>query len=83
MKEEIERRRMEAAEKRMKNLNDSATDGDDPFNPLNPKSPTAKVTHFHACLCPPLSNYCGDIVEVSDKLNKTLPFSDHRCTLIL
>ncbi|KAI7811734.1 non-muscle caldesmon [Triplophysa rosa] len=44
MKEEIERRRMEAAEKRMKNLNVSITDGDDPFNPLNPKSPTAKIT---------------------------------------
>ncbi|XP_052453337.1 caldesmon, smooth muscle-like isoform X5 [Carassius gibelio] len=40
MKEDIERRRIEAAEKRMKN----ATDGDDPFNPLNPMSPTFKIT---------------------------------------
>lgn len=44
MKEEIERRRMEAAEKRMKSLNVSATDADDPFNPLNAKSPTFKIT---------------------------------------
>lgn len=44
MKEDIERRRMEAAEKRMKNINITSTDGDDPFNPLNPISPTFKVT---------------------------------------
>ncbi|KAK2867462.1 hypothetical protein Q8A67_025579 [Cirrhinus molitorella] len=44
MKEDIERRRMEAAEKRMKNLNISSTDGDDPFNTLNPISPTFKIT---------------------------------------
>ncbi len=44
MKEEIERRRMEAMEKRTKNLNITPTDGDDPFNPLNPISPTFKVT---------------------------------------
>lgn len=44
MKEDIEKRRMEAAEKRMKNINITSTDGDDPFNPLNPISPTFKVT---------------------------------------
>ncbi|XP_073687531.1 uncharacterized protein lsp1a isoform X2 [Garra rufa] len=44
MKEDIERRRMEAAEKRMKNLNITSTDGDDPFNTLNPISPTFKIT---------------------------------------
>jgi len=46
MKEDIERRRMEAAEKRMKNINITSTDGDDPFNPLNPISPTFKVTKY-------------------------------------
>ncbi|XP_077067467.1 uncharacterized protein lsp1a isoform X2 [Siphateles boraxobius] len=44
MKGDIERRRMEAAEKRMKNINITSTDGDDPFNPLNPISPTFKIT---------------------------------------
>ncbi len=44
MNEEIERRRMEAMEKRTKNLNITPTDGDDPFYPLNPISPTFKVT---------------------------------------
>ncbi|XP_012688139.2 non-muscle caldesmon isoform X1 [Clupea harengus] len=42
MKEEIERRRMEAAEKRMKSMNTSSLDGEELFNPLNPKSPTVK-----------------------------------------
>lgn len=43
MKEDIERRRMEAAERRMKSLNMSFPDGDESFNPLSPKSPTFKV----------------------------------------
>lgn len=45
MKEDIERRRMEAAEKRMKSMNISSPDGDESFNPLSPKSPTFKVTN--------------------------------------
>lgn len=49
MKEDIEKRRMEAVEKRMKNLNITSTDGDDPFNPLNPISPAFKVT-IHICI---------------------------------
>ncbi|XP_067236361.1 non-muscle caldesmon isoform X1 [Chanodichthys erythropterus] len=44
MKEDIEKRRVEAAEKRMKNINITSTDGDEPFNPLNPISPTFKIT---------------------------------------
>lgn len=44
MKEDIERRRMEAAE-RMKSLNMSSPDGDESFNPLSPKSPTFKVNN--------------------------------------
>lgn len=45
MKEDIERRRMEAAEKRMKSMNMSSPDGDESFNPLSPKSPTIKVNN--------------------------------------
>lgn len=45
MKEDIERRRMEAAERRMKSLNMSSPDGDESFNPLSPKSPTFKVNN--------------------------------------
>lgn len=43
MKEDIEKRRMEAAERRMKSLNMSSLDEDESFNPLSPKSPTFKV----------------------------------------
>ena len=56
MKEEIERRRMEAAEKRMKSMNTSSLDGEELFNPLNPKSPTVKVK---ADLVPPLGYVWG------------------------
>ena len=42
MKEEIERRRMEAAE-RMKSLSTSC-EGDEKFSPFSPKTPTHKVT---------------------------------------
>lgn len=45
MKEDIERRRMEAAEKRMKRFSISSTEGDESFNPLSPKSPTFKVNN--------------------------------------
>lgn len=45
MKEDIEKRRMEAAERRMRNLNMSSPDGDESFNPLSPKSPTFKVNN--------------------------------------
>lgn len=41
MKEDIERRRMEAAE-RMKTLS-SSSDGDESFGPFSPKTPTHKV----------------------------------------
>ncbi|KAK7117882.1 hypothetical protein R3I94_023184 [Phoxinus phoxinus] len=44
MKEDIEKRRMEAAEKRTRNINITSTDSDDPFNHLNPISPTFKIT---------------------------------------
>ncbi|MGH0122621.1 UNVERIFIED_CONTAM: hypothetical protein FKN15_029050 [Acipenser sinensis] len=43
MKEEIERRRMQAAEKRQKTLSTSSCEGDEPFSPLSPKSPTFKI----------------------------------------
>ncbi|XP_041132227.1 non-muscle caldesmon-like isoform X2 [Polyodon spathula] len=43
MKEEIERRRMQATEKRQKTLSTSSCEGDDPFSPLSPKSPTFKI----------------------------------------
>ncbi|KAJ8343268.1 hypothetical protein SKAU_G00305970 [Synaphobranchus kaupii] len=42
MKEEIERRRMEATERRMKNLSTSSIEGEEPFSPLSPKSPSFK-----------------------------------------
>ncbi|XP_018621020.1 non-muscle caldesmon isoform X1 [Scleropages formosus] len=42
MKEDIERRRMQAAERRMKTLSVSSNEGDEPFCPLSPKSPTFK-----------------------------------------
>ncbi|XP_035252155.1 non-muscle caldesmon isoform X1 [Anguilla anguilla] len=42
MKEEIERRRMEATERRMKNLSTSSIEGDEPFSPISPKSPSFK-----------------------------------------
>lgn len=42
MKEDIERRRMEAAE-RMKSLSTSSVDGDETFSPFSPKTPTHKV----------------------------------------
>lgn len=45
MKEDIERRRMEAAERRMKSFSVSSSDGDESFNPLSPKSPTFKVNN--------------------------------------
>ncbi|XP_076861760.1 uncharacterized protein lsp1a isoform X2 [Brachyhypopomus gauderio] len=43
MKEDIERRRMEAADRRLKTLTMSSPDGDDPLNPLSPKS-SFKIT---------------------------------------
>uniref|UniRef100_A0A3B4UYR1 Lymphocyte specific protein 1 a n=1 Tax=Seriola dumerili TaxID=41447 RepID=A0A3B4UYR1_SERDU len=43
MKEDIERRRMEAAE-RMKSLSTSSVDGDEMFSPISPKAPTHKIT---------------------------------------
>lgn len=42
MKEEIEKRRMEAAE-RMKSLSTSSTDGEEIFSPFSPKASTQKV----------------------------------------
>lgn len=42
MKEDMERRRMEAAE-RMKSLSTSSVDGDEAFSPFSPKTPTNKV----------------------------------------
>lgn len=42
MKEDIERRRMEAAE-RMKSLSTSSTEGDELFSPFSPKVSTHKV----------------------------------------
>lgn len=42
MKEDIERRRMEAAE-RMKSLSTSSVDGDESFSPFSSKTPTHKV----------------------------------------
>ena len=44
MKEDIERRRMEAAE-RMKSLSTSSVDGDELFSPLNPKGSIYKVAN--------------------------------------
>lgn len=43
MKKDIERRRMEAAE-RMKSLSTSGVDGDETFGPFSPKAPTHKIT---------------------------------------
>ncbi len=48
MKEDIERRRMEAAE-RMKSLSTSSVDGDEMFSPFSPKTPTHKV-NITCCL---------------------------------
>ncbi|XP_063053386.1 non-muscle caldesmon isoform X2 [Engraulis encrasicolus] len=62
MKEEIERRRMEAAEKRMKSL---GVDGEEPFNALNPKSPTVKITERTDSL--------NRSLKKSNSFKKTLP----------
>lgn len=45
MKEDIERRRMDAAE-RMKSLSTSSVDGDEIFSPFSPKTPTHKVNEL-------------------------------------
>lgn len=46
MKKDIERRRMEAAE-RMKSLSTSNVDGEESFSPFGPKTPTHKVSSSH------------------------------------
>lgn len=64
MKEDIERRRMEAAERRMKSLNMSSLDGDESF-PLSPKSPTFKVNNNSTVGSPDyLYAYYGIIVYI-------------------
>nr|XP_014349082.1 PREDICTED: lymphocyte-specific protein 1 [Latimeria chalumnae] len=57
MKEDIERRRMEAAEKRQKKLSTSGSEGDEPFCPLSPRSPTFKNAMTGQSFAPLL---CGD-----------------------
>ncbi|XP_030057089.1 lymphocyte-specific protein 1 isoform X2 [Microcaecilia unicolor] len=44
MKEDIERRRLETAEKRQKSLSSSGSDGEEPYCGLSPVSPTTKIT---------------------------------------
>nr|XP_033784609.1 lymphocyte-specific protein 1 isoform X2 [Geotrypetes seraphini] len=44
MKEDIERRRLDTAEKRQKSLSSSGSDGEEPYCGLSPVSPTIKIT---------------------------------------
>ncbi|XP_028813937.1 non-muscle caldesmon isoform X1 [Denticeps clupeoides] len=70
MREDIERRRMEAAEKRMKTM--SCSDGEEPFSPLSPKSPTVKAED-ETRLTP--ESTCS-ITEKTDSLNRSLKKSN-------
>lgn len=57
MKEEIERRRMEAAE-RMKNLSTSSVDEDEMFSPFSPKVSTQKVKSVYRLLTLVIKSIC-------------------------
>ncbi|XP_036390799.1 non-muscle caldesmon [Megalops cyprinoides] len=72
MKEEIERRRMEAAERRMKNLSTSSADGEEPFSPLSPRSPSFKSESDDRVTAE--STY--SITERTESLNRSLKKSN-------
>lgn len=61
MREEIERRRMAATERRLKNLSVSSNEGEDHLSPFIPMSPTFKVllkTTHYTVTCKVMSNTC-------------------------
>ncbi|KAK1161658.1 non-muscle caldesmon-like isoform X2 [Acipenser oxyrinchus oxyrinchus] len=72
MKEEIERRRMQAAEKRQKTLSTSSCEGDEPFSPLTPKSPTFKNENAERVT----AGNTHSIIERTDSLNRSLKKSN-------
>ncbi|XP_058858921.1 non-muscle caldesmon isoform X2 [Acipenser ruthenus] len=72
MKEEIERRRMQAAEKRQKTLSTSSCEGDEPFSPLSPKSPTFKNENAERVT----AGNTHSIIERTDSLNRSLKKSN-------
>ncbi|KAK1788914.1 hypothetical protein P4O66_015827 [Electrophorus voltai] len=72
MKEDIEKRRMEAAERRLKTLSTSSPDGDETFNPLSPKSSTFKTEHEERLTA---ENTCS-ITERTESLNRSLKKSN-------
>lgn len=73
MKEDIERRRMEAAE-RMKSLSTSNVDGDEMFSPVNPKAPTHKVN---------ITNRSFNYIYWSSLRLKSFEQANHLLTLAL
>ncbi|XP_036399794.1 non-muscle caldesmon-like isoform X2 [Megalops cyprinoides] len=68
MKAEIERRRMEAADRRVRHLSNSSTEGDEPFTPLSPKSPTFKNESEERVTAENTSS----ITERTESLNRSL-----------
>uniref|UniRef100_M3XLJ5 Lymphocyte specific protein 1 n=1 Tax=Latimeria chalumnae TaxID=7897 RepID=M3XLJ5_LATCH len=72
MKEDIERRRMEAAEKRQKKLSTSGSEGDEPFCPLSPRSPTFKVEKEDGVLAESIHS----ISEITESLNRSVKKSN-------
>lgn len=79
MKEEIEKRRVEAAE-RMKTLSSSSIDGEEVFSPISPKVSTQKVPASAAvslwCLHYRTLTLDSDCCLFSDKIQKTFKYGE-------